>query len=177
MGIFWRKGFEGTSLSDLEQATGLGRQSLYGAFGDKQSLFKQAVEFYFAHVLKPSFVDVLDAPGSARANLERLFKAWEDYACSPAFQGCLVGNAVTDLRSTDSELTELLQRKWKLMEDALTRALRRAVADGEVSAALHPRETATTLLVLGQGLAAAARLSRERSYLRAILDSARKLLD
>src|SRR5512139_3231149 len=64
MGVFWRKGFDATGVADLEAATGLGRQSLYGAFGDKRALFAQVVDFYFARVLKPGLVDVLDAEGS-----------------------------------------------------------------------------------------------------------------
>ena len=53
MAVFWKQGFEGTGMPDLEQATGLGRQSLYGAFGDKRTLFARVVEHYFARVLKP----------------------------------------------------------------------------------------------------------------------------
>ncbi|MGC4065122.1 MAG: TetR/AcrR family transcriptional regulator [Polyangiaceae bacterium] len=177
MHVFWRKGFDGTSLSDLESATGLGRQSLYGTFGDKRRLFVQAVEHYFAKVLQPQFIDVLDAKGSPRGNLENIFLGWENYACSSEFQGCLVGNSVIDLRATDPQLAELLRRKLRLMEDAFARCLSRAVKAGEVRRDLNPRETARTLLAIGQGLAVLARVQQERPYVRAIIDSARRQLD
>jgi TetR/AcrR family transcriptional repressor of nem operon len=86
--LFWKKGYEATGLSELEQATGLGRQSLYGAFGDKRALFLRIVERYFERILKPSVVDVLDAPGSGRANIESIFKQWESVAEAPDFHGC-----------------------------------------------------------------------------------------
>jgi TetR/AcrR family transcriptional repressor of nem operon len=177
MAVFWRKGFEGTGLVDLEQATGLGRQSLYGAFGDKQALFGRVVEHYFERVLRPGLIDVLDAPGSARANLERLFARWEAAAAAPDFQGCLVGNAVSDLTVRDDALAEVLRRKLRLLEEALCRALRRAQSDGEISPRLDARATARALLTLAQGLAVVGKVQREPAFVRAVVGSARRLLD
>lgn len=177
MAEFWAKGYEGTALSDLERATGLGRQSLYGAFGDKRGLFLLVVERYFERVLKPYVVDVLDAPGSARQNLERIFESWETAARAPDFNGCLVGNAVSELALRDPELGAVLRRKLELMEAAFLRALRRAQRAGELRATLDPRATARALLVLAQGLAVVARVERDRNFVRSVLASARRLLD
>ena len=46
MDVFWEKGFEGTSMSDLETATGLRKGSLYAAFGDKRAMYRKSVELY-----------------------------------------------------------------------------------------------------------------------------------
>src|SRR3954470_7290848 len=135
MMLFWRKGYEATGLVDLEQATSLGRQSLYGAFGDKRALFLRIVERYFERVLKPYVVDVLDAPGSGRANLERIFEQWQATAEVPEFHGCLVGNSVPEFGAKDSEMSDVLRRKLELLEAAFTRALRRAKQAGEVNSA------------------------------------------
>src|SRR4051812_25561644 len=142
MGLFWKRGYAATGLADLEQVTGLGRQSLYGAFGDKRALFLRIVERYFERVLKPYVVDVLDAPGSGRANLERIFAQWQATAEAPDFQGCLVGNSVPEFGAKDSEMADVLRRKLELMEAAFMRALRRAKQAGEVNAALDTRATA-----------------------------------
>ena len=93
--IFWAKGYDAASFRDLTSAMGISPPSLMAAFGDKHALFSQVVDFYFARVLQP-MVDLLDAPGSARANIERLFQGWEDYVCSPLFQGCLVDRALDE---------------------------------------------------------------------------------
>ena len=175
--LFWKKGYEATGLVDLEQATGLGRQSLYGAFGDKRALFLRIVERYFDRVLKPHVVDVLDAPGSARANVERIFEQWQAVAEAADFHGCLVGNSVPEFGAKDSEISDVLRRKLELMEGAFTRALSRAKRDGEVNATLDVRGTARSLLTIAQGLAVVARVNREPAFVRGVLHAARRLLD
>jgi TetR/AcrR family transcriptional repressor of nem operon len=177
MFLFWRKGYEATGVADLEQATGLGRQSLYGAFGDKRALFLRIVERYFERVLKPYVVDVLDAPGSGRANLERIFQQWEATTEAPEFHGCLVGNSVPEFGAKDSEMSDVLRRKLELMEAAFIRALRRAKQAGEVNPTLDARATARSLLTIAQGLAVVARVNREPAFVRGVLHTARRLLD
>jgi len=177
MGAFWKHGYDGTGIAELERATGLGRQSLYGAFGDKRALFERVLEHYFERVLKPSVIDILDAPGSGRGNLERLFDLWEQAALLPEFNGCLVGNSVSELGLRDEELARALGRKFELLEAALTRALVRARRAGEVSPALPIRATARSLLATAQGLAVVARLRKDRAFVRGIIDQSRRLLD
>lgn len=175
MQVFWQKGFEAAGLVDLERATGLGRQSLYGVFGDKRGLFLAVVEHYFAHVLKPG-IDVLDQPGSGRASIEQIFGAWEATAAQPDFHGCLVGNSVAELSARDPETAKVLQRKLELLEAAFGRALRRAKRAGEVPADLDVKSTASTLLTLGQGLAVVARANRDPAFVRGVVRAARRLL-
>lgn len=176
MGVFWKQGYEGTGLVDLERATGLGRQSLYGVFSDKRGLFLAVVEYYFSHVLKPG-IDVLDAPGSARQNLELIFEAWEATATLPDFHGCLVGNSVPELSAKDEEVASVLSRKLALMEAAFARALRRAQHDREVRADLDVKNTARALLTIAQGLAVVARANRDPGFVRGVVQAARSLLD
>lgn len=177
MHVFWAKGYEAAGIADLEEATGLGRQSLYGAFGDKRALYGRVVDFYFDRVLKPGLVDVLDAPGSGRKNVERILDGWAAVASAPNFNGCLVGNGASALPAGDAELAELLRRKLKLMEDAFVRALRRAQEAREVPTSLEPRATARSLLAMAQGLAVIGRVQREPAFVRGVVDGARKLLD
>lgn len=175
MHVFWKQGYEASGLVDLERATGLGRQSLYGVFGDKRGLFLAVVEHYFGRVLKPG-LDALDAPGSARENLERVFEAWEATAALPDFHGCLVGNSVPELSAKDEEIAALLRRKLELMEGAFVRALRRAKRDGEVRAELDVRNTARALLTIAQGLSIVARAQRDPAFVRGVVQTARSLL-
>jgi TetR/AcrR family transcriptional regulator, transcriptional repressor for nem operon len=175
MHLFWKHGYEGTGLVALERATGLGRQSLYGVFGDKRGLFTRAVERYFDCVIRPG-IAALDAPGSARANLERVLCAWETAATATEFNGCLLGNSVPELAAKDSEISALLARKLELMEAAFARALRRAKRDAEVSADLDVKSTARALLTLAQGLSVIARANRDPSFVRGVVQAARSLL-
>lgn len=174
--LFLRKGYLATGIVDLEDATGLGRQSLYGAFGDKRALFQQVVERYFERVLKPG-IDLLDAPGSARSNLEQVFKLWEVAAAADGFHGCLVGNSVPEFGSNDPEMSEILRRKLELLEGAFARALRRAKQAREVNANLDTRATARSLLALAQGLAVIARVNRNPAFTHGVVQTARRMLD
>src|ERR1700733_8946148 len=81
MHLFWRKGFLGTSLSDLTEAMGINRPSLYAAFGHKEALFRRAVERYFqgpAAYLQ----DALKEP-TARAAVERLLQGVVELVTDP----------------------------------------------------------------------------------------------
>jgi AcrR family transcriptional regulator len=81
MHLFWRKGFLGTSLSDLTEAMGINRPSLYAAFGNKEALFRRAVERYFqgpAAYLQ----DALREP-TARAVVEHLLHGVVDLVTDP----------------------------------------------------------------------------------------------
>src|ERR1700682_4594839 len=81
MQVFWRKGYLGTSLSDLTDAMGIERPSLYATFGNKESLFRKALDRYFEG---PSAYlhDALQEP-TARAVVERLFRAVIDLLSDP----------------------------------------------------------------------------------------------
>src|SRR2546423_9970140 len=87
--VFWRKGYEGASLSDLTQAMGINRPSIYAAFGDKEALFRKVLDRYAegptAHVMKAL------EHADARVAMERLLLGAADAATSPSWPaGCLM---------------------------------------------------------------------------------------
>src|SRR5882672_4327357 len=87
--VFWRKGYEGASLSDLTKAMGINRPSLYAAFGDKQALFRKAVDRY-AKGPAAYICQALQEP-TARAVAERLLHGSVDLLTNPANpRGCLM---------------------------------------------------------------------------------------
>jgi len=177
MAVFWKNGYAGTALAELEAATKLGRQSLYGAFGDKRALFARVVERYFEVVLRPYIIDVLDAPGSPRANVEQVIRAWESAAAAPEFNGCLVGNSSSEMGLHDPEMAELLRRKLELLEAAFHRALTRAQRAGEINAGADVRALARSFVVTAQGLSIVCRVNRERAFVRAVARDALARLD
>src|SRR5256885_4867094 len=70
--VFWRKGYEGASLSDLTQAMGINRPSLYAAFGDKEMLFRKALDRYASG--PAAYVSEALKESTARAAIERLLR-------------------------------------------------------------------------------------------------------
>src|SRR5438093_12545846 len=75
--LFWERGYDGTSLADLEAHLGLGRQSLYNTFGDKQALFLKALERYRRDAAQGPIAH-LAAPGAGFADIRKYFTAMVD---------------------------------------------------------------------------------------------------
>src|SRR5215470_17599780 len=87
--VFWRKGYEGASLPDLTQAMGINRPSLYAAFGNKEALFRKALDRY-AEGPAAYLGAALNEP-TARAIAERLLHGTSDLVTDPRNpRGCLI---------------------------------------------------------------------------------------
>jgi TetR/AcrR family transcriptional repressor of nem operon len=146
---FWQKGYEATSLTDLLEATGLARQSLYNAFGDKRALFLASLRRY-ADVGIGRLAEALEG-GSVRAAIRAVFE--DALHCVQRNQGCFLVNASTELLPRDGEVGRLVASTMARQERAFADALRRGVREGELH--LTPRrieQTARFLVAALQGL-------------------------
>lgn len=150
---FWTKGYEATSLDDLMRATGLGKGSLYAAFGDKHRLFLDVLEGYSAWRLE-GVRAALRGDGPALARLHAFFRV--DGAASArslaAARGCLLVNSTTEVASHDEAVRTLSRRTYGAVEDMLTDTVARAVKEGDLPAATDPRELGRLLLAVLQGM-------------------------
>jgi TetR/AcrR family transcriptional regulator, transcriptional repressor for nem operon len=139
LGMFWSRGYEATSLSDLEGATGLNRSSLYQTFESKRGLFGRAIALYLEEVIAPRLgVFGEDAPG-----LSRVVEYFESLAVTmasapPALtrRGCLLVNTATELGPHDAEAHRAVEDYRALLRGHLTRALEGAAREGVL-----PRKT------------------------------------
>lgn len=139
LGVFWSRGYEATSLSDLESATGLNRSSLYQTFESKRGLFARAITLYLQEVITPRLgVFAKDAPG-----LEQVTEYFEALAATmasapPALtrRGCLLVNTATELGPHDAEAKQAVEDYRALLRGHLTRAL-----EGAARAGVLPRKT------------------------------------
>ncbi|GAB4535020.1 MAG: TetR/AcrR family transcriptional regulator [Parvularculaceae bacterium] len=118
-GAFWREGFEGASMQDLEAATGLKKQSLYRQFGDKRAMYLAALEDYEAHEIR-DMARRLEAPGPARARIEELFA---HVIKEGDARGCFVCNASVDRAPLDREVGDAVRRAIGRMRGLFERAL------------------------------------------------------
>jgi AcrR family transcriptional regulator len=131
MRVFWRQGYEGTSLSDLTAATGLKSPSLYAAFGDKEALFRKVLDRYSegpAAYLQAA----MDAP-TAYATIERLLFGAIDLLTAPENPSiCLIAQGTLFCgEQTDPIRREVIARRQR-GEAGLRARLERAVAAGEL---------------------------------------------
>lgn len=149
--VFWENGFVGASYSALEEATGLHRQSLRYAFGDKDRLFEQVVSHYAERKIE-EVVRLLTRPRSPLDNIRSVFALWATDARHPSRRGCLMVNVLAELGSSDKIAIRAIALANRRLIDAFERAFRDARREGEIRADLDARALAVQALALGDGL-------------------------
>jgi len=170
--LFWRRGFDGTAISDLEAGLGIGRKSLYDTFGSKRELFLRALALYADTVIQ-RICDQLEAPGSrAIENLERVLEKLQRHHGSGQSLGCLLGNAMAQVEPGDDELQALLRDHLLRLERSLARTVSRAQQEGGIRADARPGDVARSLVALTQGMALMGRVLDGPAQTRAIVRAA-----
>ena len=149
---FWVHGYEGTSIHDLLEATGLQRGSLYKAFGDKQGLFLQTLDRY--HAAGQAMVkDVLHSNPRAVEGLRAWLRAIAD-GCPVRGPraGCFVVNTTVELGPHHEEVALRNKQHRKAVCALLEERVRQAQADGDLLGDLDPRAAAQHLFLVASGL-------------------------
>jgi len=165
--VFWRKGYEGTSLPDLTKAMGINRPSLYAAFGNKETLFRRALDRY-AEGPAAHGHEALAEP-TARRVIQRLLRGTIDLLTNPRNpRGCLiVQGALACGEAADSIRRELASRR-AAMQTALRLRLERAVSEGDLPADCRPADLAGYITAVTQGLAVQAAGGASRAELQRV---------
>ena len=165
LGVFHAKGFDGATLDELEQATGLGRGSLYGAFGDKRALFRKALALYLDTALRER-VARLQCPEAGRAEIVALFRGVaHDAMGDRERKGCMVTNCSIELADRDPDLACQAARSLDLFERGFATAIRQAQARGEIGAARDPVRLARFLTIYMEGMLVLARVRPDAAWL------------
>jgi len=164
--LFWDKGFEASSLADLEDVTGLKRSSLYHAFGSKRGLFDAAVEDYQNTVIRPR-LRILTTGGGDRASLVAYFEELRSTVSvlpedSPR-RGCLLVNCAAGLASHDDPARQIVEAYRSELTNALRDALEAAGYASGGSAAQRAPERARTLASLAMSAMLMARVNATES--------------
>jgi AcrR family transcriptional regulator len=169
--VFWRKGYEGTSLSDLTKAMGINRPSLYAAFGNKEALFRKALDRY-AEGPAAYVYEALDEP-TARAVAARLLRGAVDLLTDPRTPpGCLlVQGALACGDAAESIRRELVARR-AAGEAALRQRFERALADGDLPADAAPADLTRYLVTVVYGMAVQAAGGASREALQRVVEMA-----
>jgi TetR/AcrR family transcriptional regulator, transcriptional repressor for nem operon len=164
MQLFWEKGYEASSLSDLTARMGIQRPSIYSAFGDKLQLFEAALRRYSA--LHAARVRAYFHGKSPVRETFRLF--FEDLAAAEyeggSNRGCLCIHTMVELAPHDEKF-EILTREHQMYLAAIFQeAVERGVQSGELKTEMHPKALAQTLVVSMIGLTVMLKSRPERSF-------------
>src|ERR1700719_835296 len=139
--LFWRKGYEGTSLSDLTRAMRINRPSLYAAFGNKEALFRKALDRY-AEGPTAYFDKALEAT-SARTVAERFLLGTIDLLTDPRTpQGCLIVQSALACGDAANSIRKELASRRDAGEAALRRRFQRAKREGDLPTTADPADLA-----------------------------------
>lgn len=168
MELFWTRGYEATSTADLVTHLGIARASLYATFGSKHELYLRALDRY-VQTRDPNIVEMLSHPGPV---LPAVREVIESYVREERERGCLVVNAATERLPDDSAVAQYVSSSWNTVEVALTSALLRARAQGELSTDTDPRGLARFLLVFLTGLRVVGKGGWDSQRLRDAVDQA-----
>ncbi len=172
--LFWAKGYEAASLADLEAATGVGRSSLYHAFGSKRGLFDAAVTDYLDTVIRPGMAVLRTGATDASALLAYFDGLAESTAKLPEDSprtGCLLVNCAAGLASHDDPARMVVEGYRLELADALRQALASAAPPtGTAASAAVPDERVRTLASLSLSAMLLARVNRDEAV--ALLNTA-----
>ena len=131
--LFWERGYEMTSIGELEKKTGLDRSSLYHAFGNKHALFEAAMECYVEVNLEARLAGMREGEAGLETVVGFFTGMAETFRSDPrAGRGCLMVNSVAELGSRDTHVLRAAIGYRDKFRDAFATALRRAAGRGEV---------------------------------------------
>ena len=169
MDAFWSKGFEATSMADLCACTGLHKGSIYQTFGDKHSLFMQALQHYseteFNDVAAQAYL--YESPlESVRAVMHKVV----EHACDG--RGCLMINSLVELAPHNDEVLRFLEDfrdvRMRMMQDLIEKAQ----AAGEINAQQDSEQLAIRLMVVLAGAATAVKGFMTSEQAHAVVEDA-----
>lgn len=159
---FWARGFEATSVRDLAAATRIGTTSLYNAFGDKNQIFRSALEQYSERRTRACLQEIerLSSPAERiRAFVSRIIDAALD---DPDRKGCLVINTAIELGPHDPEIAAIVAGYLGEVEEFFQRNFAAAQKAGEAELSISPADAARSFSTLMFGLRVLARTRPDR---------------
>jgi len=173
--LFWRRGYDDTSIEDVVQATGLNRYSLYNEFGGKRELFLTALDVY-CHERKSVFLSSLN--DSDKPPMEAIRNMFEFSISEIAERGngCLMCNVARERGGQDPVISERLQSYLEQIKYTHIDALERARDRGELNPVVTPEQGAALLLAVKFGLGVHAKNGASREAMLDVFDTAMALL-
>ncbi|WP_125709889.1 TetR/AcrR family transcriptional regulator [Companilactobacillus zhongbaensis] len=151
MNAFWEKGYEACSTADLCQATGLGKGSLYNAFGSKHEIYAKALKLYHQQWMEEQNI-ILSRPTSAIERIRTLF----DWAIEKDFEqssnGCFLINASMERGHDDITVQKWSGEHARFLENKLRSVIDEGVSTGELASSTDASAMASNVLCIYYGL-------------------------
>ncbi len=173
--LFWRKGYDETSIEDVVCATGMNRYALYNAFGGKLELFLAVLESYFIE-RKNLFLTALSDPQGGPIAAIREVSEYCITEMTDRGAGCLMCDVAAEVGRYDKAVSERVLSYLEEIRSADEMALAQAEKCGDLNSAISPKEGAALLIANMLGVGAMARNGAGRQELLTVFNSCLRLL-
>lgn len=167
--VFWKQGYNGTSMDELVKATGLSRSSIYDTFGDKHGLYLRALKAYmdqqYGHM-----IEKIPSTLTPRKKIEWLFKNVIATALDDRQRkGCFIVNTTTEMANVDNSINKIVSDNMAVMEDFFASLVKEGQASGEISKQFTVKALARHLFSSFNGLTLVGQTRPDKSTLDDIL--------
>lgn len=172
MRVFWASGYEGASMTELTQAMGINKPSLYAAFGCKESLFREAIKHYERVMGEPAG-EALEKGRTARGAIDAVLRMKARSFIGPETpRGCMVVVSALAGAPENDPVCSFLAENRRDGEDGFRKRIERGIAEGDVPPGVDAASVATFYVTVLYGLAIRARDGASEQDLEHVIDSA-----
>lgn len=175
MMVFWQKGYEATFLDDLTEAMGINRPSLYNAFGDKHTLYMEALGRY-RELYSGKLLGALEQAPTVKAGFAQIFSDLIAESTELCCRGCMIVNSTVEACVIDAPIGEFIRETDEASKRAFSAVLAKAQQKGELMSDKKPEALATYLYSAIAGLQVRAKAGDDRKSLETIADLALSVL-
>lgn len=166
--VFWRKGYNGTSMQDLVDGLGISRSSLYDTYGDKHTLYLKALEKYQCNS-SGAMCSIVNNTLSAKDAIRKLL----EYTTTDEEQkGCFLVNSEVEVAPHDTEVSKMICSSGQQIEDAFYIAIKKGQDSGEITNKQAARALARFTFNTVKGIRVTAKSTTDKTVFKDIVDMA-----
>ncbi len=175
MELFWKRGYNGTSIQSLVDHLGINRASIYDTFGGKEELFHKALDHYRTTNFR-QISETLEKATSFKEGIRKLFTLSVEHASAdPDRKGCLMVNSTTELAAVNQDILHKMQANEQSFEELLFHLIEKGKSNNELDKSLESKALAAYLFTLYNGLRVVSKVNPSRSHLQKIVDTGLKV--
>lgn len=177
MGVFWEKGYDAASISDLTAAMGINRFSLYDTFGDKHALYLKALESYEEGVLAPTIerIQGFQSLSEMEAHFSDMIDYQREHHDAPC---CMIQKAAVSMGRDDECTLQRVNHTRERINDAFVRVFTRLIRQGQVRDGISAEQAAWLVMFVHAGITSYAgseypEVSARKQAVRALFEMLR----
>ena len=169
---FWEHGFAGTNMDAIAAATGLGKGSLYGAFGSKQELFHRVFEDYCASIVSGAAHHLSGGDEHALERLAAYFRAVAIGSGGPSRRGCLLAKGTAERAEHDPAVLARSHETLEQVQQFIAAEIEAGQRHGDIAAEADAQQLAALLLAVHRGIEALGKAGSNKDALLSIAETA-----